>query len=163
MTRFLRTRPGTLPYGDPAMLLATWGGAGLLRGPSGTWGSLAGLPIGWAILSTTGIPGLVCAILLVTGLGLWATQRILAHGAPKDPSAIVVDEVAGLWVALVPTGGSPWLIVLAFALFRVLDIAKPFPVSWADKRVPGAAGVMLDDLIAGALAAVVVGAWGLVG
>ena len=63
------------------------------------------------------------------------------------------DELAGLWVALALLAPTGWVgAVLAFALFRLFDIAKPWPISWLDRRLSGGAGIMLDDLIAGALA-----------
>lgn len=67
---------------------------------------------------------------------------------------IVIDEVAGMWIALIPVFGQSLLFVLlAFALFRFFDILKPWPISWLDKNINGAAGVMADDILAGAFAA----------
>ena len=73
----------------------------------------------------------------------------------KDPGEVVIDEVAGMWIALLPAGLIWWQILLAAMLFRLFDILKPGPVGWADKRLPGGLGIMADDLIAGALAALV--------
>ena len=69
---------------------------------------------------------------------------------------MVWDEFVGQWLALVPLLSGPrpwWWILCGFILFRLFDIAKPWPVSWADRRVPGGFGVMFDDVIAGAYAA----------
>jgi phosphatidylglycerophosphatase A len=68
--------------------------------------------------------------------------------ATKDPSAIVIDEVAGQWLVLLGAAPNPLSYVLAFVLFRVFDIWKPWPVSWADRRLAGGLGIMLDDLLA---------------
>lgn len=154
--RLLRPIPGGLPFRHPAVLIATWGGSGLLRGPSGTWGSLAALPFGWAILVQAGVIGLASATVIAAAAGWWATTRLQRSGAAKDPGAIVIDEVAGLWIALLPTAGAPVLVVAALIGFRVLDVAKPWPISWADRKLAGATGVMLDDLIAGAVVAVLI-------
>ena len=81
---------------------------------------------------------------------------MLKRSSIKDPSFVVIDEVAGQWIALLPAGLDPVLFVAGFLAFRLFDIWKPWPVSWADRDVPGALGVMLDDLIAGAYAAAVV-------
>ncbi|WP_270937983.1 phosphatidylglycerophosphatase A family protein [Falsiroseomonas oryzae] len=130
-----------------AKLVATLGGAGLLRPGPGTWGSAVVLPL--ALLGP--LPCLALAALL-TLAGFWAAPRVLAD-AQEDPGWFVADEGAGMLLALaaLPVASLPG-ILLAFALFRLLDIAKPWPVSWADAQ-PGALGVMLDDLVAGAIAA----------
>ncbi|WP_395681431.1 phosphatidylglycerophosphatase A, partial [Inquilinus sp.] len=72
-----------------------------------------------------------------------------------DSSAIVIDEVAGQLLALAPVAGMLWLYPFAFALFRLLDIAKPWPISWLDRELGGGWGVMLDDIAAGAVVAAV--------
>ena len=73
-----------------------------------------------------------------------------------DPGAIVIDEVAGQWIALLPVATTVWWQwALGFALFRFFDIFKPWPVGWADRRVKGGFGVMIDDVIAGAYAGVI--------
>ena len=151
-------------------LIATFGFVGLMRPGPGTWGSLAALPILWALHVLSGFPGVVAATVAVTALGWWAVRAIEAEGAAHDPGWIVIDEVAGMWLALWPVSAGAWMRgaqvldlwpgwVVAFVAFRLFDIWKPGPVGWADRR-PGAAGVMLDDLIAGLFAALVVIAGG---
>lgn len=132
-----------------AWLVATLGGVGRLRPAPGSWGSAVVLPA--AILGPAACFGLA---LLLTALGLWATRRLIGEGSNADPSWVVVDEGAGQLLALatLPQVSAPGL-ALAFLLFRLFDITKPGPVGWADRR-HGAIGVMLDDLVAGALAAV---------
>jgi phosphatidylglycerophosphatase A len=138
------------------MLCATWFGCGLAPKAPGTVGSLGALPFAWAILSLGGWPWLAAAALAVTVLGTLATAAVLRRSGAKDPSFVVIDEVAGQWIALLPAGLDPVLFASAFVAFRLFDILKPWPVSWADQKVAGAWGVMLDDLIAGVYAAVLV-------
>jgi phosphatidylglycerophosphatase A len=145
-------------------LVATVLGLGHLRPAPGSWASLAALLAAIPLLGLGGPWLLVAAIALAVALGLWAIGRELAPGrGPADPPWVVIDEVAGQWIALLPVGfgaaaaGVPALALwpgwlAAFVLFRLFDICKPGPVGWADRR-PGAAGVMLDDLVAGGLAA----------
>jgi phosphatidylglycerophosphatase A len=148
-------------------LIATVGGIGLIRPAPGTWGSAAALPLGWVLHGLGGFPLLALATLAVAALGWWAARAEEAATGNHDESAIVIDEVAGQWIALWPlslglthAGVDPWLFpwpgwVGAFLAFRLFDIWKPGPIGWADRQ-PGATGVMLDDLIAGLAAAVVV-------
>lgn len=149
-------------------IIATWFYSGHLRPAPGTWGSLAALPFAWLIYVLSGPFGLLLATALVFSLGLWATEQETRGQADQDPSEIVVDEVVGQWIALWPVAFGAaragadvlalWPGILAgFVLFRLFDIWKPGPVAWADRR-GDALGVMLDDVIAGALAALGVGA-----
>jgi len=148
-----RDRP---PAFSPAMIAATWFGCGLTPKAPGTVGSLGALPVAWIILSHGGWPWLSVAAVAVTVIGILVTAAVLRRSAVKDPSFVVIDEVAGQWIALLPAGLDPVLFVAGFLAFRLFDIWKPWPVSWADRKVPGAVGVMLDDLIAGGFAAVLV-------
>lgn len=137
-----------------ARRIAALGGLGDLRPAPGTWASAAVLPLaflpGWVAL-------LACAGF--TAAGFWALARLPEAG--EDPPWVVVDEAAGQSLALAFAGG--WLgALLAFALFRLFDIWKPGAVGWADRQ-PGALGVMLDDLVAGAMAAILLLALGLAG
>ena len=146
-------------------LLATWFGAGLLRPGPGTWGTLAALPFAWALHLAGGFALLAAATVLVAGLGWYLSAHLTGPDNP-DPSEIVIDEVAGAWLALWPVslgaqmvGLDPlrlWPGILTAVLaFRAFDILKPGPVGWAD-RMHSPLGLMLDDLIAGALAALTV-------
>ncbi|WP_337876749.1 phosphatidylglycerophosphatase A [Elioraea sp.] len=134
--------------------LASLCGAGFLRPAPGTWGSALALIPGAALLAFAGPAAVAAGAALLAALGWWAVARELPRSDEPDPGWIVIDEAAGMWLALVGLPGFGWLgVAAAFALFRLLDVAKPGPVGWADRR-GGVAGVMLDDLIAGALAAV---------
>lgn len=133
----------------PAMAVATLGGIGRIRPAPGTWGSLAAMPA--MLLGPAGAAILAC---LVGVLGWVAVRSVLADRPADDPGWIVVDEAAGMLVVLAALpAGAGWVgAVAAFLLFRAFDILKPWPVSWAD-GLHGATGVMLDDILAGAIAA----------
>lgn len=145
----------------------TFGYTGFLKPAPGTWGSLAALVVAY-LLYQIGGPWLVTvAAALFTVLGLRAVDVATREEYDKDPSHIVIDEVVGQWIALLPVLFGAWnndVAVLrlwpgwvgAFVLFRLFDILKPGPVGWADRK-KGAVGVMLDDVFAGLLAAVGVG------
>ncbi|MGY6549281.1 MAG: phosphatidylglycerophosphatase A family protein [Roseinatronobacter sp.] len=150
----------------PTRLIATFFGAGLLRPAPGTWGALAALPVAWALHSLGGFWLLALATVAVFFLGWWVTIAETRGLSDPDPSEIVIDEVAGQWLALWPVSlgamlqGVPVLAlwpgwIVAFLAFRAFDIWKPGPVGLAD-RMHTPLGVMLDDVIAGALAAMVV-------
>lgn len=144
--------------------IATFFYVGYLKPAPGTWGSLAALPAAYAIAQIGSWPLLLIMSAIAYFAGLWATKVETAGKPNHDPSEIVIDEVAGQWIALLPVvyGAAHtqtsllalwpgW--VAAFVLFRLFDITKPGPVGWADKR-DDAVGVMLDDVIAGIFAAV---------
>ncbi len=141
-----------LPFWHPASLLATWFGAGLLPKAPGTWGSLAALPFAMAIATLAGPWGLLTAVFAVTALGVWAAAIYAARVGTGDPGEVVIDEVAGQWLALVPVALDPRLYVVAFLAFRVFDIIKVWPANWLDRNVRGGWGIMLDDLAAGVYA-----------
>ena len=147
--------------------IATFGYIGLMPFAAGTWGSLAALPIGYLLHRLGGFPLLALATLLVYAVGHLATRVETFEQRDLDPSHIVIDEVVGQWIALMPLSLGLWLAgappqvfpwpgwVFGFLLFRVFDIWKPGPVGWADRR-KGPTGVMLDDVFAGLLAAAIV-------
>ncbi len=145
-------------------LIATWFGTGLLRPAPGTWGSVVAVLLGLAIDRFLGFPVLVVATLLVIPLGFWATAGAVAGQEDKDPSEIVIDEVAGQWIALLfpaaafwSRGVEDWALaawpgwVAAFLFFRLFDIWKPGVIGRADAKGT-ASGTMEDDLWAGLFA-----------
>lgn len=154
----LRARRLGLPPWHPAVLLATWFGAGLLPVTPGSWGSLAALPVGWVIVHLWGAPGLAIAAVLVFLAGWWAAAIVAKASGIEDPGAIVVDEVAAQWLVLLAAPRDPSAWILAFVLFRIFDIWKPWPVRWADRHIHGGFGIMLDDLLAAGYAALVLSA-----
>jgi phosphatidylglycerophosphatase A len=119
----------------------------------GTWGSLAALPFAYLLQRWGGTATLVAATLAVIAIGAWAAQRYLLGSAEPDPGAVVIDEVAGQWLTLVVVPADPLLYAIGFVLFRIADILKPWPASWADSTMLGGIGIMLDDLLAAPYAA----------
>lgn len=133
------------------VLLASGLGSGLVPKAPGTFGTLAALLPWWLMrdLPASIYLGLTAAVFL---LGWWISARLTREPGAEDPGWIVIDEWVGLWLALflLPAG---WGWILAgFLLFRVFDIAKPWPVGWADRRLGGGLGVMADDVLAGLMA-----------
>lgn len=153
MSRSPFQRPA-LPFFHPATLIATWFGSGLSRFAPGTCGSLAALPFAVALVWLGGPWALAVAACAAFLIGLWASARYISASRQKDPGAVVIDEVAGQWLALVPVALDLRLYLVAFALFRVFDIAKPWPAGWFDRELGGGLGVMADDIVAGLYAAV---------
>ena len=135
----------------PAQFLAFGFGSGLAPKAPGTFGTLAAVPLylliaDWPLLQYT------VFIVLASALGIWvcdvASRQLRVHDHP----GIVWDEFVGYWITMwaVPSGW-PW-VVAGFVVFRVFDIIKPWPVSVLDKEVGGGLGIMVDDMLAGALA-----------
>jgi phosphatidylglycerophosphatase A len=120
----------------------------------GTWASAAALPAAWGMQLLGGVPLLAVATFLAFALGLWASNVMLREADTKDPGWIVIDEVAAQWLVLLVVPPDVNLYAIAFVLFRIADIWKPWPASWADRYLTGAAGVMVDDIFAAAWAAI---------
>jgi len=110
------------------------------------------------------------AVIAVSLIGWWACAVYVRETGKEDPSEMVIDEVAGMWLTLLPyayvvlpeqqmIAEKPWMhaipFIVAFFSFRLFDIWKPWPVRWADRKVPGGLGVMLDDILAAWYAALV--------
>lgn len=140
---------------NPWVFVSAGFGSGMVRPAPGTWGSLLGVVIWWYALANLAWPLQVVACVLVFAVGTWTTSKVIEQYGVHDPGAVVVDEIVGVWLALLMVPQSLLMAALAFGLFRFFDIVKPWPVSWADKEVPGAFGVMLDDVLAGLLACLV--------
>ncbi len=148
----------------PAGWMACGFGSGLAPVAQGTFGSLAAL-LPWLLLRQLAWPIYLLVLLIGFGAGVWACGVAGSALRVADHRSIVWDEFIGQWLALtpllipglVPAGKSaPWLAVLAgFALFRLFDVWKPWPISWLDRSVKGGLGVMLDDVLAGIFAALV--------
>jgi phosphatidylglycerophosphatase A len=139
--------------------IATLFGIGRLRPAPGTIASLVALPLAWIIATEGTRAALLIAAILASAMGGWACEHYVRETGKSDPSECVVDELAGQWLAcafcpLQLLHGLP-AYVLAFVLFRALDIAKPWPISAAE-RLPGGAGVVADDMLAGLIAGLAV-------
>jgi phosphatidylglycerophosphatase A len=141
----------------PAGWIACGFGSGLSPVAPGTAGSLLAL-LPWLLLRELPPAYYVLALVLAFGLGVGVCHWAVTALRVKDPATVVWDEFVGLWIALMPllwlARGWMWIFA-GFILFRIFDIWKPWPVSWADRHVAGGMGVMLDDVIAGFYAAIV--------
>jgi len=136
----------------PVVIWSTWFWSGLWPKAPGTIGSLAALPVGWLIFLYAGPVGLLIATIFVFATGWWSTKVYLERTGREDPGEVVIDEVAGLWLALAASDGGLYTVLSLFVLFRLFDIWKPWPISWLDANVKGAWGVMIDDIVAGIFA-----------
>ena len=140
-----------------ALVLGTGLGAGYTPRVPGTAGSLVGVGAGLGLAaSPLDLPAVaaITAAVCIAGVPICAASA-RRLGTP-DPPAVVWDEIAGMLVALLalPPGWYWWLV--AFVLFRAFDVLKPWPIGWLDRRIRGGAGIMVDDLVAGAFAWVAV-------
>lgn len=145
-----------LKLSDPVHLLATGFASGLAPIAPGTAGSLAAIPF-W-LLFVHYLPWIWClSILAVSALvGIYICHRTAKDMGEHDHGSIVWDEFVGMWITLlvVPVLNWQW-VLLAFILFRFFDMLKPWPISWFDRNVHGGFGIMIDDVIAGAISAVI--------
>ena len=148
-------------------LISSFFYTGFLRPAPGTWGSVAGMILAFILLNTIDLFTFCLILLFTTLVGFWATKHYIQHNSEKsDPSEVVIDEVIGQWIAVLPIGfilkvtefsnKELWLVWLwAFVSFRFFDIIKLGLVGWAD-NLGGALGVLLDDILAGIAAGVTV-------
>lgn len=141
--------PVGLSFSDRLVLFgATAGFLGRIPYAPGTWGSLPAIPLAHAAHALPPAGEASAIVLLCLGAVYLAGRagRLLGR---EDASPIVVDEVAGMAVALAFTDTSLFVVLRAFVLFRLLDITKPFGIGWVEKRVSGGIGVVADDILAG--------------
>ena len=156
----LRPWPEVFAASRVTTLVATWFGTGFLPTAPGTWGSLVAIPIAHLVAFFSGAWGLGGFALGVAVIGVHASGETARLRGVGDPPEIVVDEVAGQSIALLPVyalvpAGATLLRIgaalSAFFLFRVLDVWKPGPIG-ALERLPRGWGIMADDVLAGAVA-----------
>ena len=134
-------------FSRPDYFLAFGLGSGLSPKAPGTAGSIVGLLLFVPILL---LPIYVQLALVMAGFvfGCWLCERVAEDMSVKDPGGIVWDEFVGMWIVMLWLPNWYWLI-MAFVLFRLFDILKPWPVSLADKSLSGGLGIMVDDVLAG--------------
>jgi phosphatidylglycerophosphatase A len=136
--------------------VATGAGAGYAPVASGTAGAAVGALCFWP-LAALSLPLYAVTLVGATGLAIWSADVMTRHWATEDDGRIVADEIAGQLVTLAPlvAVGRPTLawVVTGFVVFRLYDIWKPGPVRWLEENVPGGAGVVLDDVLAGVIGA----------
>ncbi len=130
------------------MFIATGFYSGFLPKAPGTWGSLVGLFI-FFLVHTLNLPvylAVVAGFFVVGSFAAGEAEKILDR---RDPGSVVIDEIVGMLITMIAVPMTPLTVTLGFILFRIFDIAKPFPVSFFDQRLHGGLGIMLDDVMAG--------------
>ncbi|MBB6242817.1 MULTISPECIES: phosphatidylglycerophosphatase A [unclassified Rhodanobacter] len=147
----------------PAGWLACGFGSGLTPVAQGTFGSLAAL-LPWLLLRSLSMPLYLLVLVVGFVVGVWACDVAGRALGVDDHRSLVWDEFIGQWIALVPLlipALLPirlsiwWLLLAGFALFRLFDVWKPWPIRWMDRHLKGGMGVMVDDVAAGIFAAIV--------
>ncbi len=154
----MKTRPDKIPAGtvfsSPVHWLAFGGGAGLAPVAPGTFGTLVGIPFFIAMAGLSLALYLLITLLLFV-VGVWICERSSASLGVHDHPGIVWDEIVGYLVTMIAVPLQWQWLLLGFALFRLFDILKPWPIRWLDRRVEGGFGIMVDDLLAGIFAAAI--------
>ena len=139
---------------DPIHFLAFGFGSGLLPKAPGTWGTLVAIPI-WFLLAQLSLINYLTATIILSLIGIWlcgvSSKKLGVH----DHGGIVWDEICGYLITMVALPVTWYWALAGFVLFRLFDIIKPWPIKWLDKKVHGGFGIMIDDLIAGAFAAII--------
>ena len=130
------------------MFLATGFYSGNLPKAPGTWGSLAAL-VPWFFMRNLPLGsylGIIGAVFVIGCVLAGSAEKIMDQA---DAGPIVIDEFVGMFITLIAVPSHPAAWLLAFLLFRLFDVLKPFPVSWFDQRIHGGFGIMMDDVVAG--------------
>ncbi len=151
---------------DPILWLAFGFGTGLAPRAPGTFGTLPGIGVAWLlglVAAALALPSgviVLSALVVLIPVGIWlcgaASRRLGAH----DHGGIVFDEIVGVLIPFLLLPLSPLNLLWAFVWFRVFDVLKPWPIRWLDRHVSGGVGIMIDDLLAGVFALVVMGLMG---
>jgi phosphatidylglycerophosphatase A len=153
----LGSTAGAHTLGDYLALSIATCGVGYLPLMPGTFGSVLGVAIFLLLAQRANPLVIVVSIIVITFAGIWAASRTEALSGRKDPGKVVVDEVAGQMIALLPLtvfSITPLAVMISFVLFRCFDIVKPYPAGRFE-RLRGGFGIMCDDLVAGVYAAVI--------
>ena len=141
---------------NPVHFLALGFGSGLAPKAPGTFGTLAALPLVLVLGLFTSLPIYIALCVLFSLAGIWLCGRTADDMQVHDDSSIVWDEVAGMMITMIAVPLTWQNVVLGFILFRLFDIAKPWPISYLDKHVHGGFGIMVDDVLAGVFSLVCV-------
>lgn len=143
-------------------------GSGLPKRAAGTWGTVGGLIVAIPML-WLGFWGFLAVTIIGCLVGSYICGKTSDLMGVHDDPHIVFDEWVGMWISLLPlfllgsnlnhsalfTSVGGFIIIFAFALFRFFDIVKPFPIKWVDKNVDGGFGILVDDILAGIMAGIV--------
>ena len=130
--------------------IATCGGIGKIPFAPGTFGSIPGLLL-YYFLSRLHPLAAACCIIGFILMAVWIAGKAEQAFKVKDPGCIVIDEIAGMAVTFFALPPSLYLGVAGFALFRIFDVLKPFPVGYLDRNLKGGAGIVMDDVAAGVI------------
>jgi phosphatidylglycerophosphatase A len=139
---------------NPVHFLAFGLGSGAVPKAPGTFGTLAAVPL-WYLLAQTALPVYLALTLIAFVIGIWLCGRTSRDLGVHDHGGIVWDEFVGYWITMIAVPVDWIWALLGFILFRLFDILKPWPIGPVDRRVHGGLGIMLDDVLAGVMAAVV--------
>lgn len=133
---------------NPWHLIAVGFGSGLAPKAPGTWGSVASIPLCMILIYCPIYIQITVAILcfIIGTIAASITEKAMGM---HDNSSIVIDEFDGMFISIIAFPQQWYLALLAFVLFRIFDILKPWPISLADEKIPGGLGVMVDDVLAG--------------
>ncbi|WP_082800138.1 phosphatidylglycerophosphatase A [Candidatus Doolittlea endobia] len=137
---------------NPCHLLATGFGSGMCPWVPGTIASLVAIPI-WCLFVLLPWQLYLLAVLLSLCIGVYCCHQTARDIGVHDHGCIVWDEFVGMWITLMALPANDWRWVLvSFLLFRLLDIWKPWPIRWLDRKIYSGAGIMIDDVVAGIIA-----------
>lgn len=137
---------------NPVQMLAFGFGSGLAKKAPGTMGTLAALPMYYALMQFS-VEAYLVILVLVSVSGIWICGKAAEQIGVHDHGGIVWDEIAGYLLTMYWVAFSWQNMLLGFVLFRLFDILKPWPINWLDRYVEGGFGIMVDDLLAGLMAA----------
>jgi phosphatidylglycerophosphatase A len=135
-------------FQHPLYFLAMGFGSGLSKWMPGTAGTVMAVPL-FLLFQPLGLYWHLGIVLVTMIAGIYICDWVAKDMAIKDPGCIVWDEFVGLWITLILCPPGWYWVLLGFVLFRIFDIAKPWPVSWLDKNLTGGFGIMMDDVAAG--------------
>jgi phosphatidylglycerophosphatase A len=138
-------------FRNPVHFLAFGLGSGAAPVAPGTFGTLAAVPL-YLLLVQLPLPYYLLMLVVAFAAGIWLCGRTVQDLGVHDHGGIVWDEFVGFWITMLAAPPQWWWIIVGFVLFRLFDIAKPFPISYLDRHIKGGLGVMLDDAVAGSFA-----------
>ncbi|RUO36133.1 phosphatidylglycerophosphatase A [Aliidiomarina shirensis] len=138
---------------QPIHFLSFGFGSGLAPKAPGTFGTLPGIVLVW-LFASLDVAAYIGVVAFVTIIGVYLCGATAKAMGEHDSSHIVWDEIAGYMIAMIAIPVSWQALLLAFVLFRIFDILKPWPIRWLDKHVDGGFGIMIDDVLAGFFALV---------
>lgn len=131
--------------------VATGGYIGYIPVAPGTFGSIVGVAVYWG-LSFFQWPIILLLLVILAAFAIWIADQAEALLQVEDPKQVVIDEIVGMSAALVALPALPLVWAAGFFLFRFFDILKPFPIGYLEKRCPGGLGIVIDDVVAGVAA-----------